>query len=776
MANAVNEKFMSDLALRKLAPYLYEVNFAGWDYTVGSDYFEKYHNPIIGACSAVRNGDFYGRNYDWYLDECASFVIRCKKSKFKHGSIGIAGSNTSLTEAVVSSGKYNPSYKLLPFLTVDGINDKGVACNVNVVPTGDKGYTTGSNPAGKDMCATMIVRYILDYADSAAHGVELIKGLNVYMPISDEFTQEFHWMIADKERTYVVEFLHNTINVISDVRNDNCGSFPNDKPIMTNFYLSGFDGNTATKFYKANEYNAGRTTLTNYAAGLERYDILSSGYAAATDKESMVDLMRSVIYSKAYEAETNPFWFSEFVGDLSSYGYGDLSINSDTEDFQPLIEHLQDLYSEKQRNRKLWQTVHTSIYDLEHLKLYVFPQETTDEFSFTLRGHRDNDEPYEEETENGKCHNQILNNMFVQAMKREHKSVTAFTTGAKFDCFFRKNNDTTNERDTMIMFYSVDAPVDVGTLINYGGNTYLALNKETAENNVYYKSAIIQTNGKINTHNLTVSDLPFYGDGVNNATASNTIQISTIDGNIEILTEDNNLSRQLQINDMFNEWGRTWKISNLMFIDGLCHIILEVHENVTPTYEYRLELSALEFLNVEPDDVASISVTAYCNDNRVEAPTITYSSSNPDVATIDGNGNIVYLSDGEVYFTALWEEQNISESTDTVTVLSVAEDDTIAIYVDRLDEICYGFPETLHYYATRGGIRDDTIPVSFKIENLSVSGATYLKKITITDNGNGTVDVDVSGSVMLGKTFDFVAYNDEFGVENRQNVKVISLF
>lgn len=373
----------------------------------------------------------------------------------------------------------------------------------------------------------------------------------------------------------------------------------------------------------------------------------------------------------------------------------------------------------------------------------------------------------------------VLEDMFNEAMKREQKEVSVFRTGEKFNCFFRKSNDTTNSRDTMIMYYRVDAPVKMGTLLSFGGYTYIALNRETAENSVYYKSAIIKTNGLANTHNLSVVGLPFYGDGINNATAtSNSNYISMIDGNIEVVTEDNEDSRKLKVNDKLNEWGRTWKISNLFYVDGICRIVMEVDADYTPVFNYTLVLSTLDIFNVSPEDTASILATAYINDVEVENATIVYTSSNNVVATIDSDGNITYLADGEVYFTAEWMEQSITKSTATVTVATAPEDDSVTIFVTPCDEVCYGFEETLTYYACRGGLRDDTIPVSFKIENLSVTSNynTWLKKITITDNGNHTIDVYVSGNTMLGKTFDLVAYNDEYEVENRQKIKVVSLF
>lgn len=374
----------------------------------------------------------------------------------------------------------------------------------------------------------------------------------------------------------------------------------------------------------------------------------------------------------------------------------------------------------------------------------------------------------------------LLHNIFQESMKREHKTVTTYTTGEQFDCFFRKNNDNLNIRDTMVMYYETDAPVKIGTLLSYGDNIYLTLTQETAENEIYYKSSIIKTNGIINTHDLSVMDLPFYGDGVNNSNTSGNNNLTIIDGRLEVLTEDNAASRTLTIDAMFNSWGRTWRIENLFYVDGICHVILNVNPDVTPVYNYRLELSALDYVNVEPGYNTSIKALAYINDNEVTNATIIYTSSDENVATISADGNISYISCGEVYFSATWQEQNITENTSTVTVLIAPVDDSIDIYVESLEEIFYDCPETLRYYVTKGGVRDDTIPVLFKIENLSGVSSnaynTYLKKIKVTDNGDHTITLEVSGSSMYQKSFDLVAYNEEYDVENRQHIKVTTIF
>ncbi len=368
----------------------------------------------------------------------------------------------------------------------------------------------------------------------------------------------------------------------------------------------------------------------------------------------------------------------------------------------------------------------------------------------------------------------VLKNQFDEVMRREGHTVQAYTNNTSFRCFFRRMNDNANQRDTMQMFYPASISLHSGNLLTYKGEHFLMLNQETTENSVYLKSAIIRTNGELTTHTDSVCGLPFYADGINNSLGTDNGFVSLLNGNVELLTEDNAASRALRIDDLFNEWGRTWKIKNLFYIDGTCHVMSEVAPDEEPVNVYTLTLSALAALDVKPGDTDVLTLTAYHNENVVDAD-IAFASSNDEIATIDENGNIEYLTAGEVYFTATWEAHNVSEQTETVTVTEEASGNEVKIYVQSLAELCYNLPETLTYYATVGGVRDDTIPVSFAIENLNAS-ATLAKKLTVVDNGDHTITLECTNSNLIGKTFDLVGSNAEYGIENRQTLKIESFF
>lgn len=374
--------------------------------------------------------------------------------------------------------------------------------------------------------------------------------------------------------------------------------------------------------------------------------------------------------------------------------------------------------------------------------------------------------------------NTILSDVFEETMRREHHTAIAFTTGEEFDCFFRRNNDNLNERDTMVIYYRVDAPVQAGTLISFGGCTYLALNKETIENDVYYKSSLVRTNGVTNTHSLSVVGLPFYCRTINNATATNGTNLSIIDGNAEVLTEDCSISRKLAINDLINEWGRTWRITNLFYIDGICHIVIEINGNIKPTYRYRVTLSPLMSFHVNVSDTDTLTATAFVNDKEVTNAEIEFSSSDDEIAMIDKTGNIKYLSEGQVSFTAAWIGQDVSATTDIITVQSEPLNESISIYMEELGEIYGGLERDFLCYALKDGKIDNSIPIIIKASN--ISGVTnqdeYLSHIKVTNIGNGRFEVKVENSKMIHKTFDLVISADGYEVSTRQTVKVIPFF
>lgn len=341
--------------LKKLTPYLYEISFD--DYRPDTN-LETLTNVEDFACSSVRNGNFYGRNFDFIFNDVPQFVVKVKAKEGRHASIGIANMASIHANNNIED-QYLEKLELLPNSTLDGINDCGVICSDNVVPREDVAPITGTNPNGEDLHASLIVRYVLDNASSADEAIELLKARNIYGNVGEHYN--LHFMIADKNKTYVVEFIDNKL-----VAEEKTGN----EQIMTNYYVN-------------------LDYLTENSAGVERYNILQQNYAEGNSFEGMWKLLQRVKYSNAYLGTKENAWYSEFLTQSVISKLDDEQVKNEALEG---LANVKDGYLEARKNEQrnpanlsYWITTHNSTYDIAQRKLRVTVQENYDQyFEFTL--------------------------------------------------------------------------------------------------------------------------------------------------------------------------------------------------------------------------------------------------------------------------------------------------------------------------------------------------------------------------------------------------------
>jgi len=343
---------------KQLDNYLYSIEYSDYNF----EQLAKFANQLLysnkkpsstAACSAVRCDSLFGRNFDWSYDEMPEFVIFTEASEGRYASLGIASPIGFIKQKQVNGLIGKLVLSLLPAFTVDGVNEKGVACCVNVVPPGDCGYTVGTNPGKPKLFVAMLVRYILDKAASAREALSLLDDRDIYTNVAFGLKEEYHFMIADSVSTYVVEFVDNRLLVLED------------RNIMTNFYLS--------------------KGVTPHAIGFERYDIIEKGYDRASREDGMSDILKSVWYSNFY-TNTEQVWLSELCSTLSNYGLTAEQITTNPQAFETPFEKEREKFRNRSRKSgETWQTIHTSIYNLATRSLTVSTQEGDEKHRFSLR-------------------------------------------------------------------------------------------------------------------------------------------------------------------------------------------------------------------------------------------------------------------------------------------------------------------------------------------------------------------------------------------------------
>lgn len=368
--------------IQRVSEYLYTVEYTNLDYKAAYVHFRKRFpkNYSAGHCTSVRKGNWYGRNYDWYYDDTVEFVCYTNKKQGQFKSVGLCQTN-KLDKYLVEAMCESEYYRYLPFYLTDGINENGVVANMNVVPSGDMGHTTGTTPkfAKKhEVCMLMLVRFILDRAESASQIVKYLSNYVSVYAIKNESTDiEVHYMIADKTDTYLIEFIHNELIVTK----------MDDRPYMTNFYLQDVE-------FENNQIDL--TTVTPFGQGIERYNLVQNNYNSINSFEDMCNLMQKDLkYTKSYDTSTDPYWYTEFVGDYTDVGKGILTVQTPREEFQSIIDIVVDYYTHRNRyDNKTWQTVHSSIYDIEDKVVAVYSQEDGIEHIFRLNDTCQFDEIY----------------------------------------------------------------------------------------------------------------------------------------------------------------------------------------------------------------------------------------------------------------------------------------------------------------------------------------------------------------------------------------------
>ena len=403
--------------LKALEDYADELSAEAYEYLeklYEYDYLEDFYDSLFNmSCTSVRNENYIGRNFDWTYDDIDEYIIHVPADEAKHRNASVGVAHCFFPTAVQ---KLIGMDDILPMLTMDGINDKGVAINVNVVVSdaeccGDTWGTFDNAPEGEfctgDLCTGFVVRYILDHAKSAANAVYLLEHANIFSVVG----QEFHYMISDTNESYVCEFINNHLIVLKGKgKNAAMSNFHvTHSPYVTDYDIiypvgltlepsdyEGFDIEVEHSKLVSNKY-------FRFPLGIERYQRVKEDVSSVNSRGKMLENMQKVWYKKmylpgnekAYWSDANFHWY-EVGDDYEQFSYYDDASLDDLRmaEFKTLQEKYAKVCEfEEQTGMRtpadviatgLCQTVHTSAYDIKAKKLSVNVQEIAKEYTFSL--------------------------------------------------------------------------------------------------------------------------------------------------------------------------------------------------------------------------------------------------------------------------------------------------------------------------------------------------------------------------------------------------------
>ena len=258
---------------------------------------------------------------------------------------------------------------------------------------------------------------------------------------------------------------------------------------------------------------------------------------------------------------------------------------------------------------------------------------------------------------------------FNATMKRECITVSDYYDRTKtYDVFFRRSRRGSNPQGKVRIYFSQDTPIDIGTMFVLKDDTYVVTSRDGDESDIFYTSMAVKCDTSFtvfsNAENRYVS-IPFVTLS-DKFTLSSNSTVSMISGSVVIYTGDNPYSREVELNETYYNYGGYYKVGNTFYNNGLAYVYMT--REAKPQDRYTLSYNGVTSLDMKDATTYQLSYTAIKNDVPVDSPTLTYVSSDNTIATVDGNGLMTLLKQGNVTVTATWTDGNNTTCETTIAI------------------------------------------------------------------------------------------------------------
>lgn len=334
------------------------------------DNFLTNDNP---GCSTIIAQDketlswLMGRNYDLDKDSNGVTLVLHTAPENGYKSVGMVDmAGLGLSKNRLESDKDLLLYA--PYNVTDGVNEKGFAISVMLL---EKDRSVQSDDTKKLLPISLVIRYLLDKADSVENAIELLSEVNIthdYLIPTKELQDSMgkdltlHWSMADASGDMaIVEYINGKMEVIK-------------KPVSVEY-----DEQTYTQNISYPDEQKPYLINTNF--------YLSQNVQNTPDEEGF---WRYATAQKLLEANPTPSKH-ELVGIMSKIKY----FMNDLDNKQAIEQEGKDPADPQNWS---WMTIWTSIFDTNEKSMKVFYKEDyTKEYNFGLDANADLLNPFEAE-------------------------------------------------------------------------------------------------------------------------------------------------------------------------------------------------------------------------------------------------------------------------------------------------------------------------------------------------------------------------------------------
>ena len=342
---------------------------------------------------------------------------------------------------------------------------------------------------------------------------------------------------------------------------------------------------------------------------------------------------------------------------------------------------------------------------------------------------------------------------FNATMKRECITVSDYYNSTKtYDVFFRRNKRGSNPNGKVRIYFSQDTPIDIGTMFVLKDKTYVVTSRDDDESDIFYTSMAIKCDTSLNVFSNSEGkyvSIPFVTLSDEYTLSSNST-ISMVSGDVVIYTGDNSYAREVEVNESYYNYGGYYKVRNTFYNNGLAYVYM-TREAKPIEDKYVLSYNGVTSLDMADATTYQLSYTATKNDVVVNSPALTYISSDDTIATVDGNGLMTMLKEGNVKITAKWTDGNNTTCETTIAISNSGVVPTNAtLTISGRTELRHGVSRKYKAIYTDGNGND----VSSNYTSVwTITDATFdTSKLTQTVNGN-QITLSFDDENIIGETF-----------------------
>ena len=345
---------------------------------------------------------------------------------------------------------------------------------------------------------------------------------------------------------------------------------------------------------------------------------------------------------------------------------------------------------------------------------------------------------------------------FNATMKRECITVSDYYDRTKtYNVFFRRSRRGSNSNGKVRIYFSQDTPIDIGTMFVLKDDTYVVTSRDGDESDIFYTSIAVKCDTSFTVYSNAEKryvSIPFVTLS-DKFTLSSNSTISMVSGAVVVYTGDNSYSREVEVNENYYNYGGYYKVRNTFYNNGLAYVYMT--REAKPADRYTLSYTGVTSLDMKDATTYQLSYTATKNNVVVNNPALSYTSSDDTIATVDNNGLMTLLKEGNVKITAIWADGNNTtcETTLTISNGSVEPEPTPSggtLTITANGDLIVGFNRT--YTANFTDANGNDVSSNYTCV-WSFSNLTFDESNIETYKTKNKIRILVDNDALIGKTF-----------------------